>query len=347
MSLKQKSITIPVIVLSMLLLFSIAFGIRVGSVNLQINDILAVFSYKLFNNPLMVKNSVVDIVWLLRFPRVLLAISVGTGLAVSGNVMQAIVKNPLADPYILGVSSGAMLGATLAIMLGVGISFGPNFIGITAFIGALCISYLVMLIANKKGNTSSVRLLLSGMALNSLCSSFSNFIIFISNNKQGIQTITFWLMGSLAGSKWSQVSIILPLMIVLTIYFYSQHRVLNIMLLGDETAKTLGTDLNKERKRFLILSSIMVAFSVYSSGMIGFVGLIIPHLVRLFTGSDHRKTLPLSALLGSLFLLWSDIFCRIIIPNAELPIGILISIIGAPTFLFLLTRNEQSFKERG
>lgn len=347
MSLKQKSITIPVIVLSMLLLFSIAFGIRVGSVNLPINDILAVFSYKLFNNPLMVKNSVVDIVWLLRFPRVLLAISVGTGLAVSGNVMQAIVKNPLADPYILGVSSGAMLGATLAIMLGVGISFGPNFIGITAFIGALCISYLVMLIANKKGNTSSVRLLLSGMALNSLCSSFSNFIIFISNNKQGIQTITFWLMGSLAGSKWSQVSIILPLMIVLTIYFYSQHRVLNIMLLGDETAKTLGTDLNKERKRFLILSSIMVAFSVYSSGMIGFVGLIIPHLVRLFTGSDHRKTLPLSALLGSLFLLWSDIFCRIIIPNAELPIGILISIIGAPTFLFLLTRNEQSFKERG
>lgn len=284
-----------------------------------------------------------DIVWLLRLPRLVLAALVGAGLSVCGVVMQAIVKNPLADPYILGISSGASLGATAAILLGVGAFLGPNFVGIAAFIGAMAISVAVLFISNLGGRSSSVKLLLAGMALSAVCSAFSSFIVYFANDKDGIQTITYWLMGSLAGARWNELAVIAPIVILSVLFFWTQSRVLNLMLLGDETAITMGTDLHVYRQGYLLVSSLIVGFAVYSAGVIGFVGLIIPHVIRMVVGPDHKRLVPVSALVGAIFLVICDGLCRIIIPHTELPIGLLISLIGAPCFIYLMISKSYGF----
>lgn len=255
-------------------------------------------------------------------------------------------KESLADPYILGVSSGAALGATAAIIFGIGKAFGSNAIGMCAFMGAFAVSVLVQIIASIGGRANSVRLLLSGMAISAVCSAFSSFIIYLSPNTEGIKTITFWLMGSLAGAEWKNIYVILPAMILVTIFFVSRSRILNLMLLGDEVAITLGRDLNKDRHVFLLFSSLMVGLAVYCAGMIGFVGLVVPHGVRMILGTDHRRLIPIAAVVGAIFMIWADVACRVLIPKGELPIGILISVIGAPCFLYLLMRRSYGFGEK-
>ena len=257
--------------------------------------------------------------------------------------MQAIVKNPLADPYILGISSGASLGATAAILLGIGMTLGENFVGIAAFIGAFCISLAVLFISNLGGRSNSMKLLLAGMALSAVCSAFSSFIVYLANNKEGMQTIAYWMMGSFAGAKWDNLTVIVPIVILAVLFFWSQSRILNLMLLGDEAAVTLGTDLHIYRQVYLLISSLIVGFVVYSAGMIGFVGLIVPHVVRMLIGTDHKKLIPVTALVGAVFLVIADGLCRIIIPRTELPIGILISLIGAPCFVYLMIKRTYGF----
>ncbi|MDD7728426.1 MAG: iron ABC transporter permease, partial [Clostridia bacterium] len=264
-------------------------------------------------------------------------------LSVCGVVMQAIVQNPLADPYVLGVSSGASLGATLAIMAGIGSFFGGNSVGVMAFIGALITSFAVLAVANMGGKANSGKLILAGMAISSVCSAFSNFVIYITNDKNASAEIVRWTMGSLGGASWERVRIMLPLTIVCALVFWSQYRNLNLMLLGDDVSITLGTDLHRIRTVYLILASVLVGFAVYSSGMIGFVGLVIPHIIRILFGTDHRRLLPLSALLGASFLIWCDVLCRIILKNSEMPIGVLVSIIGAPCFIYLLVKKSYGF----
>ncbi len=289
------------------------------------------------------KGATHDIIWLLRMPRVVLAAIVGCGLACCGVIMQAIVKNPLADPYILGISSGASLGATVAILLGIGVSLGENFIGIAAFGGAFIISLAVLFIANLGGRSNSIKLLLAGMALSAVCGAFSSFVIYFANNKEGMQTLAFWMMGSFAAAKWSNIEIIVPMILFIVLFFWSQYHVLNLMLLGDESAITLGTDLHNYRQLYLLLSSVVVGLAVYSSGMIGFVGLIIPHVVRMLVGADHKRLIPVSAVVGAIFLVIADTLCRSIIPKTELPVGILISLIGAPSFIYLMIKRTYGF----
>ncbi len=293
------------------------------------------------------RGAVHDIVWLLRLPRLILATVVGAGLASCGVVMQAIVKNPLADPYILGISSGASLGATAAILLGVGAALGENFVGIAAFGGAFAVSLGVLFIANLGGRGSAMKLLLAGMALSAVCSAFASFIVYFANNKEGIQTITYWMMGSFAGAKWDSLAVLAPLILGAAAFFWSQHRVLNLMLLGDEAAVTLGTDLHGYRQGYLLVSSLVVGFIVYAAGMIGFVGLIVPHVVRMLVGTDHRRLIPIAAVTGAVFLVAADGLCRIIIPKTELPIGILISLIGAPCFVYLMAKRSYGFGGKG
>lgn len=334
------------IILAIILGYSILITVTIGSVKLSVRDVYEIIMYKLFyfgDGELLSKGPIHDIVWFIRLPRIILAVAVGIGLSVSGVIMQAIVKNPLADPYILGVSSGASLGATLAIMLGVGVCFGSNYVGICAFIGAFAISILVLTLANVNGRSNSIKLLLAGMALSTVCSAFSSFIVYFSNNRDGMQSITYWLMGSLGGAKWRNISIIFPVVIVATLFFITQYRTLNLMLLGDEVSITLGTDLQLYRQIYLIVTSIIIGFIVYASGMIGFVGLIIPHLVRMIFGTDHKKIILLSALVGAIFLVWADVLSRIIIRGSELPIGILISMIGSPCFIYLMISKSYGF----
>lgn len=284
-----------------------------------------------------------DIVWLLRLPRLLLAAGVGMGLAVCGVVMQAIVKNPLADPYILGISSGASFGATVAILLGIGLSWGENFVGISAFIGALAVSIAVLFISNIGGRSNSIKLLLAGMALSALCSALFGLIIYFAYNREGTQQIAFWMMGSFSNAQWPALGIVFPIVFLAVLFFWTQSRVLNLMLLGDESAITLGMDLHLYRQIYLLVSALIVGFAVYSAGMIGFVGLIVPHVVRMYTGTDHKRLLPLSALVGAILLVAADGLCRIVIPKTELPIGLLISFIGAPCFVYLMVRRTYGF----
>lgn len=342
----KVSYSVMTLLLLGILILSIVIAITIGAVNISVKEVYQIILFKLFgigNSEVLNSGPIHDVVWFIRMPRLILALAVGMGLSICGVVMQAIVKNPLADPYVLGISSGASLGATLSIMLGIGTLFGKNYIGVMAFIGAFGISIAVVTLANIGGRANSVKLLLSGMALSAICSSFSNFIVYFANDKEGMQTITYWLMGSLAGAKWENLVVMVPVVLLGGIFFWTQYRTLNLMLLGDETSITLGTDLHKWRQLYLLVSSAIVGFVVYSSGMIGFVGLIIPHMVRMFVGTDHKRLLPISALVGGIFLIWADVLCRIIIKGAELPIGILTSMIGAPCFIYLMTRKTYGF----
>ena len=333
------------VILLVILFLSIGFAVTIGSVDISIKEVYLVILYKLLNigDSSIGTGAVADVVWLIRMPRIVLAIAVGVGLSVVGIVMQAIVKNPLADPYILGVSSGASLGATLAVVLGIGSSFGGNSLGIMGFIGAFGVSILVLIISNIGGRSNSIKLLLAGMALSSVCSSFSSFLVYISDDSQKLKTITFWLMGSLAGAKWNEIVIIMPIIILGVIFFMTQYRTLNLMLLGDEVSITLGTDLHKFRIIYLVITSLMIGLLVYVSGMIGFVGLIIPHIVRMIFGTDHKKIIPISALLGAIILIWADVLSRALIKGTEIPIGIVISIIGSPLFVWLMIKKNYGF----
>ncbi len=334
------------LILVFVLIAALFWALSIGTVSLPMDKIYATVVEQLESGgPVdeVGKGPVHDIIWLLRFPRLILAALVGMGLATCGVIMQAIVKNPLADPYILGISSGASLGATTAIMLGVGVAFGENYIGIAAFIGALVISLGVLFISNMGGRSNSIKLLLAGMALSAVCGAFSSFIVYFANNKEGIQNVTFWMMGSLAGAKWENIMIIAPIVILAVLFFWSQNRILNLMLLGDEAAVTLGRDLHVYRQVYLLISSLIVGFVVYSAGMIGFVGLIVPHVIRMLVGTDHKKLIPIAALSGAIFLVVADGLCRIIIPKTELPIGILISLIGAPCFVYLMIKRTYGF----
>lgn len=342
---KGKLVVILIALLGGLVL-SVMAAITFGNADISVKDVYNVIAYEIIhfdNLSYYGAGAIHDVVWLIRFPRVLLALAVGMGLSVCGVVMQAIVKNSLADPYVLGISSGASLGATMAIMLGIGTAFGGGFVGIMAFVGAMVSAFLVMVIAGIGGRSNSGKLILSGMAVGAVCSAFSNFILYIANDKNAMAEVTYWTMGSFAGAKWNNVVVIFPMVLIGTIIFWTQFRNLNLMLLGDEVSITLGTDLRKARILYMILSSVIVGFAVYSAGIIGFVGLIIPHAVRILFGTDHRKVIPISALTGGIFLVWADVACRSILKNSEMPIGILISIIGAPCFIYLMIRKSYGF----
>ena len=325
-SVLRTSMYVAVLIgLAAFLIFSILAAITFGNADLSLKDVYSVIAYKLFHIKSLsayAEGAVHDVVWLIRLPRVLLALAVGMALSVCGVVMQAIVQNPLADPYVLGISSGASLGATLAIMLGVGGFLGGNSVGVPAFIGAMVTSFAVIAIANMGGKATSAKLILAGMAVSAVCSAFSNFVIYITNDRAGVM---------------------FPVTLICVIIFWTQYRNLNLMLLGDDVSITLGTDLHRLRTFYLIVASVMIGFAVYCAGVIGFVGLVIPHVIRILFGTDHRRLLPLSALLGASFLIWCDVACRVILKNSEMPIGVLVSIIGAPCFIYLLVRKSYGF----
>lgn len=339
---------ISILVLLGLLVFSLLAAVTFGSTDIPIGDVYSVISQKLYHLIFLGDRewgdgSLFRAVWYIRLPRLILAVAIGAGLATCGVVMQAIVKNPLADPYVLGISSGASLGATASIMLGVGAAFGSNSIGVMAFLGAFVISLAVVGLANIGGRANSVKLLLAGTALSSVCSAFSSFIVYMAHDREGMQTVTYWMMGALGGASWDTDGVVLLVVTVGIGFFLTQYRTLNLMLLGDETSVTLGTDLHKWRQLYLLVSAAIVGFAVYAAGMIGFVGLVIPHVVRMFYGTDHKRLLPISALVGAIFLIWADVACRTIIPGQELPIGILTSMIGAPCFIYLMARKRYGF----
>lgn len=289
--------------------------------------------------------SYLNIILQVRLPRVIFALLIGMGLALCGAVMQAVVQNPLADPYILGISSGASLGATFAILIGFGSGALLSQFGVAfgAFVGAMIASIAVLILSSIGGKATSVKLVLSGVVLGALCSSFSSLIIYFANDAEGIKSVTFWAMGSLASSSWDKTPILAVIVILGCGLFLFQHRVLNTMLLGDESAITLGINLSIFRKLYMVLTALITGTMVAYAGMIGFVGLIIPHITRGLFGADHKRLMPGTLLLGGLFLIWSDILSRTLIHNVELPIGIITSVIGSPLFIYMIVKKGYNF----
>ena len=341
-TIKTPVFTLVIIALAAGLVCSVLVSITFGNADISLGDVYKVILYEISHASGLddySQGAIHDVVWLIRFPRILMAIAVGMGLSVCGAVMQAVVKNPLADPYVLGVSSGAYLGAAASIILGIGSVVGDNSIGIMAFAGAFLASLAVLAISGIGGRSSAARLILAGMAISAVCSAFANFLIYMAQDREATTQISYWSMGSLAAADWDNVPVTLIVMILGTLIFMTQYRKLNLMLLGDETAITLGTNLHRVRMVYMLLSAFMVGFAVCAAGMIGFVGLIIPHAMRMLFGTDHKRLIPLSALTGAIFLIWADVASRTILDHSEIPIGILISLIGAPCFIYLMIKK--------
>lgn len=272
----------------------------------------------------------------LRIPRILMAILTGMNLAMTGAVYQAIFRNDMADPYMLGISSGASLGAAIGFITS---GFSPFY----AFAGALVANVLVIGLSGMKGKVSTIRLLLSGLAINYFFSALLSLIKTYSEDK--LLTIFTWGMGSLSAASYSRVIILSIITVPVFIIFLILRKELNILLMGEDAAKALGLDVGRIRKILLGVSSLLIATTVAFTGTIGFVGLIIPHVVRLIFGSNYRKTLPITAFLGMIFLLLCDNLSRALMPSGEIPIGIITSLLGAPYFMYLIYKQRK--REQG
>ncbi|AEE95953.1 FecCD family ABC transporter permease [Mahella australiensis] len=282
-----------------------------------------------------------SIVWGIRLPRVLLAATVGMGLAVAGTAFQGLLQNPMADPYVLGVSSGASFGATISIVLGIGSGFmGLAGSTIAAFVGAVLTMAAVYTLGRAGRKSSMVTLLLAGIAVSSFLSAMVSFMMILNHDK--LESIVLWTMGSFATASWASLYISFPIIFIGGVVLLSMSKEMNALLMGDETALHLGVDVNKIRKLLLVVGSLITASAVSVSGIIGFVGLIIPHVVRLFTGPDHRRLLPAATVSGAIFMIISDTLARTLMAPIEIPVGIITSLVGGPFFLYLLVRNRNA-----
>lgn len=332
-------------VLVFMLLFSIGLFSTIGSANISTLDTFKIILSKLpfFRNVVDISylgKSQISIIWNIRLPRVLLGVLVGASLSLTGASFQGMFKNPMADPYIIGISSGAALGATIAIILKLDFTiFNFSSISAFAFLGGLIAVMLVYNIARVKNQVPVVTLLLSGVATSQFFTAIMSFLMVIFS--KDMSKIVFWTLGSLAGKGWNPI-ITLSIPIIISMFLIILFaRDLNIMLTGDESAESLGVDVERIKIYILLSGTFMTSIVVSVSGIIGFVGLIIPHIVRLLIGPDHRILLPSSALIGGIFMIFADTLARMIISPVEIPVGIITALFGGPFFIYLLRKKKR------
>nr|WP_168516792.1 iron ABC transporter permease [Streptomyces sp. S1D4-11]QIZ01343.1 iron ABC transporter permease [Streptomyces sp. S1D4-11] len=315
-------------------------AVSIGAVNIPVADVWGVLLRHVTGRAATGDPALDQIVWTFRAPRVALAALVGAGLAVAGAVLQTLVSNPLADPVVLGFSYGASLGAVLVITLG-GVALGGlGGLGVSgaAFVGALAAGALVFALGQRQG-LAPTRLVLAGVAVGYVLLSVTSFVQLLATPTE-LRTVMFWMLGSVAGAQWSQLPTVTVVVLTSTVVLTLFGRRLNALLAGDESATALGVDVNRLRAVLLVISALLTGTVIAVAGGVGFVGLMIPHLVRLTTGADHRRLLPLTALLGAIYLVLVDLLSRTVSRPNELPLGILTALLGAPFFLWLLRRNK-------
>lgn len=338
---RQNRVGLAWLLFPLLLLATLTLSVMLGPVPIPAGTVWGVIGHHLGLWPAGDWTPAQEqIVWRLRLPRALLGAVVGAGLAVAGTVMQALVRNPLADPYLLGVSSGAATGAVLALATGLFMFAGIFRVPLAAFLGALVSMTLVFSLARSRTQASPTRLILSGVAVASLFGGLTSLITLTADNRDLARSALNWLLGSLGGASWADLWLAAPMVLLMTAGLTTQARSLNALAFGDETALTLGLPVTSYRRWLFIVVSLLAAVIVSVSGTIGFVGLILPHVVRLLIEADHRAVLPLSALLGGVFLVGVDLLSRLVWAPTELPIGVITSLLGAPFFLWLLHRQE-------
>jgi iron complex transport system permease protein len=279
-----------------------------------------------------------SIIWEVRLPRVLLGAIVGAALGVVGVVLQALVRNPLAEPYILGVSSGASTGAAAAILFGVGAGLGPESVSLMAFFGALGALALVLALARSTGRITPSRMLVAGVAVSYLLSATTSLLILFADTTEGARAVMFWLLGSLVNADWSTLPVgYVGISAGLVLVFWWRRR-LDLLALGDETALASGVDPDRTRLVLVVVVALCVGCAVSLSGGIGFVGLAVPHIARRFVGPIHRHLVPAAAALGVIVLVWADVVARMVLQPRELPIGVVTGVLGAPVLVALVRK---------
>ncbi|QSR28682.1 sugar ABC transporter substrate-binding protein [Nocardioides aromaticivorans] len=283
------------------------------------------------------------IVWDIRLPRTILAFVVGAGLALAGAGIQTLVRNPLADPYLLGVSSGASVGATAVLTMGVLAAAGLWALSLGALLGALAASVLVFAIAMLQGGLTPLRLVLTGTVLSAAFSSLASFMVFRSAEPQAAQSVLFWLLGSVSGATWGQLWLPVTAVVAAFVLLMAASGWLDALAVGPDTAAALGVPVRELRIGLFVLLSVLVGVLVAVAGGIGFVGLVVPHLARLLVGPRHRAALPVAVLLGGVFLMWVDVVSRVAVRPTEIPLSVVTGLIGAPVFLILLGRRSYRF----
>ncbi|ATL25630.1 FecCD family ABC transporter permease [Streptomyces formicae] len=315
-------------------------AVSIGAVNVPLGDVWRIVLHHVTGIGRAPDDIALDqIVWKFRTPRVVLAALAGAGLALSGAVLQTVVANPLADPIVLGFSYGATLGAVLVITLGGGTALLGLGVSAAAFVGSVVAGALVFWLGRRRGRMAPTRLILAGVAVGYVFLSATSYVQLQATPTE-LRTVMFWMLGSVAGAQWHQLPAVASVVVGCTVLLTLFGRRLNVLLAGDETATSLGTDVNRLRTILLLLSALLTGAVIAVAGSIGFVGLMIPHLVRLTVGADHRRLLPLSALLGAVYLVLVDLLSRTLNRPSELPLGILTALLGAPFFLWLLRRNK-------
>lgn len=324
------------------LLVLVLGSLLIGSVPLSVGDVLRAIAESFGLARPGTDEITRSILFEIRLPRIVLAVGTGMALASSGTVFQGLFRNPMADPYIIGVSGGAALGATVAIVSGFTFSvLGLSAVTLLAFAGALGVTFLVYRLAWHRGDVVPEHLLLAGVAIGAFLAAIISALQFASSGN--LQQVVFWLMGGFSGRTWDHVLLAVPygaLGYGIARYF---ARDLNLLVLGDETAQSLGVSVASARRWLIVAGSMLAAAAVAVSGLIGFVGLVVPHLMRLVTGPDHRRLLPTAALAGGITLLVADTVARTMIAPTEIPVGIVTAALGAPFFVYLLRRTRRSY----
>jgi iron complex transport system permease protein len=337
---RRRHIVLWVGGLGILLVGTLPVAVGLGPVGIPPGTVTEIVTYHLFGWPETVGWSAAadSIVWLVRMPRVLLGAAVGAGLAMTGVALQALVRNVLADPFILGITSGASTGAAATILFGIGAAVGASSLTASAFVGALIATGILFLLARVGGRITSIRLLLAGVTIGYVLSAATSFLIFASDTPEGARAVLFWLLGSLSLARWSSVGIAIVIVIAALAALVLWARRFDALAVGDDTARALGVSPVRFRVQALAVVSLAVGAVVAVSGGIGFVGLIVPHVARLCVGGAHRRVYPVAALIGAVFLVWADVCARIAFAPRELPLGVVTAVVGTPLLVILIRR---------
>ncbi|WP_460907910.1 FecCD family ABC transporter permease [Paraburkholderia jirisanensis] len=333
-----RSSCVPIVSLGVLLLASIVIATGLGPVYIRPAVTAHTVFMHLFGNAAAVADSQENIVWLIRLPRALLGALVGAALAVTGTVLQAATGNRLADPHLLGVSSGASVGAVAA-TLWIGAALGPFTLPLLAFAGALVATCLVIALGARGGRLDSQRLLLSGIAVSFVMMACANLMLYLGDQRAAA-SVLFWMLGGLGLARWDVLAVPAACAAGALLLLTGRRRELNALMSGDIAAATLGVNVARTRVEVFAVSSLLTAVMVAVSGAIGFVGLVAPHVCRRLVGADHRRLLPASALFGAVLLVWADVVARMLVAPDELPVGVVTALLGGAFFVVLVARSR-------
>ena len=336
-----------VAVLLVVLVLSVLVGVAWGPTPVALQDTVR-YLYAALTGGSIGSDEVAtySIIWEVRAPRVLLAVVVGAGLSVIGVAVQAMVRNALADPFILGVSSGASVGATTVVAFGVFASLGVYALSLAAFLGALGASVLVYLAARSSGGLSPLRLVLVGVALAYGFQAVMSVMVFFSPHGDAARTVLFWLLGSLGAATWGSLPIAAGAVALSIVLLLRWSRSLDVLSMGDETAASLGVDTTAVRRNLFLLTAVVTGALVAVSGAVGFVGLVMPHVVRIVAGAGHGRVLTIAPLAGAIFLVWVDLIARTVVAPQEIPLGAITALVGVPVFVTLMRRRGYLFGGR-